>query len=312
MLLLMPNPYLGEIQINKQMYPPVGHCIYCGATDGLTREHVVPHSLGGTGVLQKASCTRCQKVTAGFEEDIANGMFRHLRVVGALPSRSGHADKVDALMRIGEEWTPGQIDAGDVPSVPVPFPVYPPPDIVLGQMGREGVPPKLAVWREFKAVDADERFSRLRDKHATNQIALVVKVRHEAFLRLIAKVAHGMMIARCGTEGISFLLRNIILGSDKRYGRLIGSTPPGPMAFPVGDPPRNHQINYFWRRIGDRYYLGVAIRLFALVNPPQYDAIVGETDKSTVDRLFAPDFPRVHRHRGGRSRRRKRDVLPKE
>src|SRR5438477_8029980 len=60
-----------------------GVCIYCGSdggASGLRREHVVPFSLGGRYVLQKASCRACEDVTKKLDGYLANVIFRHFRV----------------------------------------------------------------------------------------------------------------------------------------------------------------------------------------------------------------------------------------
>ena len=38
------------------VYKPVGHCIYCGATEDLGKEHILPFGLSGSAILPKSSC----------------------------------------------------------------------------------------------------------------------------------------------------------------------------------------------------------------------------------------------------------------
>ena len=52
---------------SRRRFGPIGRCIYCGATGDLTREHIIPRSIGGTWVLSKASCSDCAAVTRDFE-----------------------------------------------------------------------------------------------------------------------------------------------------------------------------------------------------------------------------------------------------
>ena len=67
---------------------PIGHCIYCGTTDpDLSREHVVPLSLGGNHVLLKASCNQCARTINQFETFCAHTLFGPYRVRGDLPTR---------------------------------------------------------------------------------------------------------------------------------------------------------------------------------------------------------------------------------
>ena len=73
-------------------YPPVGHCIYCGARDcDLSKEHIIPYSLNGNWVLPKASCTQCQKKTQKIEEVCTHeryAMFYGMRRRFGMQSRS--------------------------------------------------------------------------------------------------------------------------------------------------------------------------------------------------------------------------------
>jgi hypothetical protein len=52
--------------LNNRKYHPIGHCIYCGGTSGLSREHILPFGLSGTAELPEASCERCRKITGQF------------------------------------------------------------------------------------------------------------------------------------------------------------------------------------------------------------------------------------------------------
>jgi 5-methylcytosine-specific restriction endonuclease McrA len=43
----------------------VGRCIYCGSSDSLQKEHVIPLALQGHLVLARASCPRCAASPGG-------------------------------------------------------------------------------------------------------------------------------------------------------------------------------------------------------------------------------------------------------
>lgn len=43
----------------KSRFLPVGYCIYCGSTDELGDEHIVPYGLSGDAVIPKGSCAVC-------------------------------------------------------------------------------------------------------------------------------------------------------------------------------------------------------------------------------------------------------------
>jgi hypothetical protein len=42
-------------------FAPVGYCIYCSQTEGLTDEHIIAYGLNGKWVLPKASCVFCRE-----------------------------------------------------------------------------------------------------------------------------------------------------------------------------------------------------------------------------------------------------------
>jgi len=64
-------------------YQYVGRCIYCGSTEGLSNEHIVPANLGGTIILYKASCETCRKLIHRVETECLTAMrdIRHKRGV---------------------------------------------------------------------------------------------------------------------------------------------------------------------------------------------------------------------------------------
>jgi hypothetical protein len=67
-----------HINLVRNVFPPVGRCIYCGSDggpDGLREEHIIPYSLGGNAVLEEASCSRCEAITSYLEGYAANVIF---------------------------------------------------------------------------------------------------------------------------------------------------------------------------------------------------------------------------------------------
>ena len=82
--------------IESKVYEPVGLCIYCGATENLGKEHIVPLALGGTLVLPRASCTSCSRITGEFEGKVLRERdVASVRRFRGLPSRSQHAASPD-------------------------------------------------------------------------------------------------------------------------------------------------------------------------------------------------------------------------
>jgi HNH endonuclease len=74
-------------------YPEVGVCIYCGSTNQLEDEHIVPFGLGGNAILPAASCRTCAVVTSRFELSVLRGPMRPIRVaLGVAYEAQGSAD----------------------------------------------------------------------------------------------------------------------------------------------------------------------------------------------------------------------------
>ncbi len=48
-------------ELDRYIYQEVGSCIYCGSTDNLSNEHIIPYGLGGNLELPKSSCSRCAR-----------------------------------------------------------------------------------------------------------------------------------------------------------------------------------------------------------------------------------------------------------
>src|SRR5436853_1120388 len=77
--------------LTEVSYPPVGRCIYCGSTAGLTREHVIPYGLNGELVLPSASCTKCAAVTSKCELQVLRKLLQTVRMLRRMRSRRKHA-----------------------------------------------------------------------------------------------------------------------------------------------------------------------------------------------------------------------------
>lgn len=79
-------------EYDKHIFPPVGKCIYCGSTNNLTDEHIVPFGLGGNLELPKSSCKECARITSKFELAVLRGSMRPARIYREIQSRNNHSD----------------------------------------------------------------------------------------------------------------------------------------------------------------------------------------------------------------------------
>lgn len=73
------------------MWRQIGRCIYCGESrDGikLSKEHVIPYSLGADVYLKDASCPDCAEITKQFELHVARNIFGHHRIHKGVQTRN--------------------------------------------------------------------------------------------------------------------------------------------------------------------------------------------------------------------------------
>lgn len=71
-----------KIDLDREAYPAVGRCIYCGSdggANGLRDEHIVPFALGGNAVLPKASCSDCEAIISYVEGFVGRAVFGLMR-----------------------------------------------------------------------------------------------------------------------------------------------------------------------------------------------------------------------------------------
>src|ERR1035437_10326423 len=78
----------GILDMARIQYPPAEKCIYCGSTESLSREHIIPYALNGEAVIQRASCPDCAKITSVFEGKSLKGAMDYVRHHRGFRSRS--------------------------------------------------------------------------------------------------------------------------------------------------------------------------------------------------------------------------------
>ncbi len=91
---------------NKGMVGEVGRCIYCGAHGSgvkLTKEHVIPYSLGSDAYLKDASCPDCAAITKAFEQHVARNIYGHLRIHLGIQTRHSHERPTELPVRVIKE-----------------------------------------------------------------------------------------------------------------------------------------------------------------------------------------------------------------
>lgn len=162
-----------------EFYATEGRCIYCGNKDdphSLTKEHVIPKGLGGALQFRKASCKKCQRVTARFEEECLRNNFSVYRTAAKLPSSRPPLETPRGLC----------------------LPILPRPGILVGR------PPStdllcdtMATWSGFDPSEGP-----MKGPTTFNLIA---------FIRTLAKIGHGYAVAKLGIDSFTHALPDVIL-----------------------------------------------------------------------------------------------------
>ena len=123
---------MGFRALDHRSNKSIGRCIYCGtADDGLSREHVIPFSLGGNVILGKASCNKCSAITRDFEQTVTRTQFGNVRMQLGFPSRKSKERPGTIEFIIGRDsHTNKAIPRDRLPCPPIPIPVLNPPGIL--------------------------------------------------------------------------------------------------------------------------------------------------------------------------------------
>lgn len=255
----------------SKKHAPLGRCVYCGATDALSDEHIIPFGLlprGGDWFLPDASCPTCADITKRFEGFCQRAMLGNLRARLNLKSRRKRKQTVP--MRFADET--GATNESVIPAIEAPM-------VCIGFNWEtagllRGLPPSdnfhgrvVARYAVGEVEKLETQASRKLHLGAINQLA---------FARMLAKIAHCYIAAVYGTDSFRPMLRDLILGSDQNAPYLVGGDGSG---VPLVEQP--NVLHDIYRQdclnlaVGKPLVL-VSIRLFAFMGMPRYQIVVGE------------------------------------
>jgi hypothetical protein len=259
----------GIADLAGKQHKQFGYCIYCGAIEDLTREHVIPLALSGDLVLPKASCRSCAKITQSFEGPVLAESWKDLRVLLGLRSRSKHAGARKAvplkIMRNGKE----EIINLPLNKYPIllPFPVFAPPRFVTGV---EGVGIDMVGVNTISfGPGPEEIMAELGEGEIKIEPA---KSYPAAFARMLGKIAYAMAVSESKLtllDGKSPILPSL-LGQENDIGRWVGTLTKSPETYPG----LLHRIS-----VGEDPGLGALvaeIQLFSHSATPSYGVILGK------------------------------------
>ncbi len=247
----------------------VGHCIYCGACEALSEEHIVPFALWGDLTLKKASCAVCAAQTSKQELQVLRGFMLDWRTVNQSPTRRKKNRPVTLKMRFGDgqrEWTT------DVPSdEAIAFLVLPlidgpailtSPEVAQMKIsGHNSLPPDSPA------------FVKLIQKHNATSGSLICDIDPFSFCAVLVKIAYAYA-AYCETDFSKYELfaPKIICEQPEQAWRFVSSAYEEPQRVTKG----MHAIAIREGSMDGHTYLVGCVQLFSRFGATPYHVLLGK------------------------------------
>jgi hypothetical protein len=265
-----------EFDVQGNKYPGYGRCIYCGSTLPLKDEHIIPLSLGGNAVIEKASCGKCEKATSYLDGYLARHIFHEYRVhVGMKSRRPKEQPKLLPATIVKPDGTEEvrMFDPKEQPYFQM-MPVWHLPGIILRKepSANFDIMQAHAYWYiPDKMRNAPEM--------EREKVRAQGTINYTAFARAIARITFCQAVAHLGLDGFNHLdVPALILGTYPYVPHYVGvdrNDPP-----PPAERGQLHSISFNPKWIGDTEYWIASLRLFAhsgfeASGMPIYRTIVG-------------------------------------
>jgi hypothetical protein len=253
-----------------RVFAPVDRCIYCGGDGGgtLTKEHIVPLGLGGGLIMPRASCTSCQMEIQTFENICMRKTLLPYRKATGL---TRHPNDLPATVPLTLDLAlqgPTHVALDMHPNVVVLPGLRELPGILAGR------PPQPMVQFDYKIFSGLEILEGIKLRLKEQQ-SVGIYLDGYAWLRMLAKIAHGYAVAELGFNRFSPALPDLILGRNPLLSSyLIGKCPIPP---PIPDNPPLLMIDMRCASVRERRFVAVNMRFFADLGreTPVYTVIAG-------------------------------------
>lgn len=176
-------------------FAPVGECIYCGAKNELSDEHIIPLALGGNLVLPDASCKKCAAITSRIERSILRSFMYEARVVGNFPSRR-KKDRPSTLrtklISREDKVVEHDLPVGEAPAFLI-LPMFARATILNNQ------PPARSMnIIGLETLHFGKDVEELVRGHDAKGIEFDAQIQATEFAQLLAKIAYGYLVATMG------------------------------------------------------------------------------------------------------------------
>ncbi|MBL4644626.1 MAG: hypothetical protein JKX80_02045 [Candidatus Pacebacteria bacterium] len=237
-------------------------CIYCYDSNvELTDEHIVPFSLGGVHIIQKASCLKCNKITTKFERKVARDLWGDARISYDAPSRR-KKNRKDFISMGNSEIPASEYPAG----------------LVFYEMNIPGILQGLAedvdiskLWK-MVVIHDDKRMETFLKENA-NKPTLSFRNVPQEFGQLLAKIGYGQVLTRLDLDDFNPICLPYITGEKSNVSYVVGGVLTD--AQPIKE--TGYILNTKGIIISDNRLLLIAeVRLYSNTHAPGYQIIVGE------------------------------------
>lgn len=249
----------------RSEFSAFGECMYCGSTENLSREHIVPYGLGGLGAVPKSSCDKCATITGRFEREVLRGPLWGLRAYLRLSSRRRRSMPTRLPLKVvrkGQE-TEEQIPIHDHP-IMLCFPRFSVPSNLTGNHV-EGISIMGAAAYNFGRPIKD-----VLETLGADDFRVTESSKPVAFARMIAKIAWSAAVANGSRRRLDTGLRDAIMHVPNQIGHWVG-TYTDPLK---ASPGIMHEIRL--REDSDKGKLLAEVQLFANASTPRYGVILGD------------------------------------
>jgi|SRR5919205_51357 hypothetical protein len=251
----------------------VGKCIYCGATENLHDEHVIPESLNGVRILDKGSCGDCGRLTSQFEGNYARDSMLAVRTAWNMRSkRSKKKRPTHFPMKFIKNGVEKIID------VPVeehwsviPLMEVGPPGKYPNMTHLKGLENGQYQLHGFK-IRSDEHTEYLKQKYDADEIGVDSYINPLAFLRMMAKIGYCTAIWRYGLHNIIPYVVPAILGQSDDILFWVGSDGKQIVYQDSKNMDTDHVVTTSQLPNGD---IHARVKLFSKSLVPEYLVIVG-------------------------------------
>jgi hypothetical protein len=255
----------------QKVYPPVGRCIYCFATDcDLGDEHIIPQALGGNIVLRDACCPTCERIIGAGLEGIL--MHKTKGIFAAMRLRMDYKSKRPKDRPLSLPYTiiskDGVRKIVDVPAKMVPrhwttYTTLTSPGVIIGRL--PDAEANINVFEQYLEND----FAKIASQGESVQFQTAIRARD--FARFIAKIAHAITVAAYGLDAFEAWLPNFILNKDSCAFHYYVSGHENKSVDTKGD----HSVSLgTWESDGLR--IAATVRLFCRYATPSYMVAVGK------------------------------------